>query len=282
MMSVGFGDVVYRRHALGAGDGDAIHLGAGEAVFGLQLQHRLHRGVRRHVHGEALQAQFQRGVVGAEFARQVGHVPFGAEHFQESGLAFEHAARAGEAVGGKAGGHHAAFGRAAQVQALHHRAGARAGEFHQAAGERAGDAEGVGHLLRVEPQQHAGRDGGAEGTGGAGGVEAAALVAVFRCITDAVHHLESGDEGGDQLAAAVAAVLRDGQRGRQQGGAGMHAGAGLGQVVGFEGVRERTVGERGGGGLHGRSVGAEDAAASARADALCVGRDDTAPGQAVA
>ena len=67
--------------------------------------------------------------VAAQAARQLRHVPVVAEHAQEAVFAFEHAGRPGEAFGGKACGENAAFGSAAHMEALDHRAVARMGEF---------------------------------------------------------------------------------------------------------------------------------------------------------
>jgi hypothetical protein len=103
---------------------------------------------------------------------------------------------------------HAAFGRAAEMQPLHHRSCAGTGKFHQSARQRTGDAKRVGHARRVEPQQNAGRHRCTERAGGARCVKAASLVAVLRRVADPVHHLEAGDHGGDQLAPAAAAFLR--------------------------------------------------------------------------
>src|SRR5215470_14970532 len=63
---------------------------------------------------------------------------------------------------------------------------------------------------------------------------------------DADHRFGAGDEGGDQLAPADAALLRNGEAGSEQGRARMHAGARPGQIVHLEGVRERAVGQGGG------------------------------------
>ena len=113
-------------------------------------------------------------------------------------------------------------------------------------------------------------------------MEAAFLVAVLGGVADAVHHLEPGHDGGDQVPAAVAAFLRDSQRRRQQGGARMHAGTGPGQVVGLEGVSERAVGQCSRRGVERGSPGAQDAAAAAGADTLGIGDDNAAPGEAAA
>ena len=205
-----------------------------------------------------------------------------AEYAQEAELAFEHAHGAGEAVAREARREHAALGRAAEVEALHHGAGAGAGEFHQPAGERAGDAERIAHALGVEARELAAGDRGAERAGRARRVEAAALVAVVRGAPDADHDLRAGDEGGDQLAPADAALLGHCEAGSEQGRAGMHAGARPGQIVHLERVRERAVGQGGGGRMHARAVQPENAALAACTVSLREGDDDPAPGQVVA
>ena len=94
-------------------------------------------------------------------------------------------------------------------------------------------------------------DRGAERPGRARRMKAARLVGVAGGAADADHHLVAGDKGGDQVApAACASLLRDGERRRQHGRAGMRAGAGPGQAVQLEGMRQRAVGERRGRRLH--------------------------------
>ena len=113
--------------------------------------------------------------------------------------------------------------------------------------------------------QLAARNRGAERAGGAGRVEAAALVAVLRGAPDADHDLGAGDDGGDQFAPADAALLGDGEAGRQQGRARMDAGARPGQIVHLEGVRQCAVGQGGRGRMHPRAAGPENTALAARA-----------------
>ena len=168
------------------------------------------------------------------------------------------------------------------MQPLHHRSGAGTRELHQPAGQRTGDAERVGHMLRIQPQQNPGRHRRAERAGRAGRMKATPLVAVFRCISDAIHHLEPGNHGGDQFPPAAATLLRHRQPRRQQGGAGMHAGARLRQVVGLEGMRQRPIRQRRRRCLHQRPLRAEDAAAPACPDTLRIGGNDAAPWQAIA
>src|SRR5262249_22742564 len=55
-----------------------------------------------------------------------------------------------------------------------------------------------------------------------------------------------------------------------------------GQIVHLEGVRERAVGQGGGGRVHARAVQPENAAPAAGAVSLREGDDDPAPGQVVA
>ena len=157
---------------------------------------------------------------------------------------FQHGPRPGEACLGEACRQHAALGGAAHVQALDHRAGARAcANSRRPAGQRAGDADRLRHLFGVEFQQPADRDGSAERSGGAGRVEAAGLVVVPGGAADPDHHLGAGDEGREQVASADAALLRDRERRREHGCARMHAGVRPGEIVHLEGVRQRAIGE---------------------------------------
>ena len=136
------------------------------------------------------------------------------------------------------------------MQSLDHAAIAGAGEFEQARGERAGDAEGVGHSRRVEPQQMPGGDRAAERPGIARRVKAALLVGVAGGAADPHHDLAAGDKGGDQGPAAETLLLGDREGRGQQGGARMHAGARPGQAVELEAVGQGAVGERRRGRLH--------------------------------
>ena len=113
-------------------------------------------------------------------------------------------------------------------------------------------------------------------------MEAARLVGVLGGAPDADHHLGAGHEGGEEIAAREAALLRDREAGREQDRARMHAGAGLGEVVELEGVRQRPIGEGGRRRLHQRSAEPEDAALAARTRAPRMRHDDLAPRQVVA
>ena len=136
------GDVVDSRHLVVAGDVDRGDIVAAIAVLGAQIQNRLHRGVRGDVAGKSLEHDRARGVAVAEAAGERRRIErAAAEHPQEAELAFEHARRTGKTVSGEARREHAALGRAPEVEALHHRAAAGAGEFHEPAGERAGNAQ---------------------------------------------------------------------------------------------------------------------------------------------
>ena len=138
------------------------------------------------------------------------------------------------------------------------------------------------HVLGVEAHQPPAGDRRAERAGGAGRVEAAALVAVLGRAPDPDHDLGAGDEGGDQLAPADAALLRHGKAGREQGRARMHAGARPGEIVHLEGMGEAAVGEGRRWRVHARSAGSENAALAAGAVLLCEGDDDPAPRQVIA
>ena len=114
-------------------------------------------------------------------------------------------------------------------------------------------------------------------------MKAARLVGMAGGAADADHHLGAGDEGGDQRAPADAALLRHRKPRRQQRRARMHAGARAGEIVEFERMRQRAIGERGHRRGDERAARSEDAAlAAARAHALRIADDDLAPRQAVA
>jgi hypothetical protein len=57
------------------------------------------------------------------------------------------------------------------------------------------------------------------------------------------HAFQPGDEGGDQILAGHFGFFGRSQCACQHGGAGMHAGRRLAQIVELEGVREGAVGE---------------------------------------
>src|SRR5262245_39474692 len=159
-----------------------------------------------YVAGKALEHDGARRIARAEIARELAGVELAAaEYPQKSELAFEHARRAGESVGREARRQYAALGRASEVEALDHGAGAGAGEFHQPAGERAGDPERIAHALAIESHQLAAGDRGAERAGSSRRVETTPLVAVLGGAADADHDLCAGDERRNQLAPADAA-----------------------------------------------------------------------------
>jgi hypothetical protein len=162
------------------------------------------------------------------------------------------------------------------MQPLDHAAVA-AREFQQTAAQRPGNAERIGHCPRIEPQQMAGRDRRAKRAGRARRMKAAGLVGVARRAPDPDHHLVAGDKGGDQGPAFGAAFLGDGESRRQNGRAGMRAGAGPGQAVKLESMGECAIGERRGRRLNRRSASAEDTAFAARPCALGIVDDDPAP-----
>jgi len=121
-------NVVALDHPRGAGDADGLDLGAGKAVFGLQVAHGFDRGMRGGVARIALQHRGRDDELLAEAARQLGCIPFCAENFEKPEFAFEHGARSGETAGGEARRQHPRFRCPPQMQALDHAAVA-AGEF---------------------------------------------------------------------------------------------------------------------------------------------------------
>ena len=168
------------------------------------------------------------------------------------------------------------------METLDHRAGPRAGEFHQPAGQRSRDAKRVLHVRGVEAHQPPAGDRRAERAGGAGRVETATLVAVVGCAPDPDHDLGAGEEGGNQLASAVAALLRHGKAGSEKSRARMHAGARPGEIVHLESMGEAAVGQGRRWRVHARSAGSENAALAAGAVLLCKGDGDPAPRQVIA
>ncbi len=277
----GLQNVVALDHALVAGERDRLDLRAGKAVLGLEVAHRLDRGMRGSVARIALQHGARDDKLLAEAAGQFADVPFRAEHLEEPELAFEHGARPGETVGGKAGRQDTRFRSPPEMQPLDHAAVA-AGELQQSAAQRPGDAERVGHRRRIEPQQMAGGDRPAERAGGARRMKAAGLVGVPGRAPDPDHHLVAGDKGGDQRRAVGAAFLGDGEGGGQHRRAGMRAGTGPGQAVKLEGMGERAIGERRSRRLDRRPTAAEDMAFAAGAGTLGIIDDDAAPRQGAA
>ena len=70
--------------------------------------------------------------------------------------------------------------------------------------------------------------------------------------------LAAGDEGGEEIAAAEAALLRDRKRRGEHRRARMRAAVRLGQAVELEGVGHGAIGERRRAGMHRRAAGAEN------------------------
>src|SRR6516162_11871686 len=116
-------------------------------------------------------------------------VELAAEHAQKAELALENACRSAEALGRETCRQHAAFGGASEVEPFDHRAVAGAREFHEPARQRACHAKRVAHSLGIKTQEPPAGDRASERSGGARRVEAAALVAVLGCASDADHHL---------------------------------------------------------------------------------------------
>src|SRR2546421_995892 len=85
---------------------------------------------------------------------------------------------------------------------------------------------------------------GAIGTGQPWRVKTQALAAMPRGGTNPEKGLAACNEGDEQVFAARAHFLRDGERCGKERCAGMHACAWMAQAVLLEGVRERTVGKR--------------------------------------
>jgi hypothetical protein len=79
------------------------------------------------------------------------------------------------------------------MQPLDHPAVA-AGEFEEPAGQRAGDADRVGHPPPVESEQMPARHRRAKRPGGARRVKAARLVGMSGGAAYADHHLVAGDK----------------------------------------------------------------------------------------
>ena len=273
-------DIVDRRHLVVAFDPDPGDVVGGIAVFGAQLQNGLHRRVRCDVAGKPLEHDRARGVVRAEIASELGGVELAAtEHAQKPERAFQHAYRPGESVRGEACRQYPALRRAPEMEPLDHGPGARAGKFHQPAGERSRDPQRVAHALRIKSHQLSARDRGAERTGRARCVKAAPLVAMPGGAADADHHFGAGDERSDKVASTAAALLGDGKPCREQRRAGMHACARPGEIVHLERVGERAVGQCRGGRMHAPAARGKDTTVAAGAGFFGIGGDDPAPGQ---
>jgi hypothetical protein len=118
----GLQDVVALDHALCAGDGDRLDVGAAEAVLGLQVARRSDRGMRGGVARIALQHRGRDDKLLAETVGQFALVPFRPEPLEKPELAFEHGARPLETVGSKAGGKDTRLRGRPEVQALYHAA----------------------------------------------------------------------------------------------------------------------------------------------------------------
>ena len=135
----GLRNVVALDHSRGGGDGNRLDFGAGKAVLGLQVAHRLDRGMRGRMAGIAFQHRGRDDKLLAETAGQLARIPFRAEDTEKPELAFEHGARPGETAGGEARRQDAGFRGAPQMQALDHPAVA-AGELQQSAAQRPSNA----------------------------------------------------------------------------------------------------------------------------------------------
>ena len=186
----------------------------------------LHRHMRGDVRRVALDAEPLDLPGLAQALRQQARIGLLAERFEQAVASFEHRERSLVAALRQPRGDHAALGGAAEMQPLDHPAGARLRKRQQPARERAGDAERVGGLRRRELHQRRAGRRRAERPGHARPVEADLLGRMQRRGADAEHHLDAGDDGGDEIAAAGAAGLRHRERRQRHGGAAMHAGAG--------------------------------------------------------
>ena len=180
-------------------------------------------------------------------------------------LAFEDDLGALEAARREVRRRHAALGGAAHVDALDHAALAGFHECQQARAERAADAHRHRRLRGGKLHDLARRDRRAEHAGDARRVKAEFFARALGRQREAEHAFQAGDEGGDQiLAADTPASSAAAKRAGQHGGARMHAGRRLAQIVELEGVRESAVGER-----RARRAGAAKAWAEDRAGGRC-------------
>jgi hypothetical protein len=209
-----------------------------------QRPQQLDRRLRGDVAGIRLDAQKARLEERAEPRREALRVGFRAEALEHAELALEDRSRPVIAARGKLCGEHAAFRRAAEMEPFHHSALAAPRERQEPAGAGAGDAEGVGKLLRRERQHLAARGRRAEWPDDAGRMKAFELGRVQRCRADAKAHLAAGDDCGDEIAAAAPPGLCHREGGQRDGRTGMRAGAGLAQAVELEGVGEGAERQR--------------------------------------
>ncbi|MFO1056799.1 MAG: hypothetical protein U1E53_07500 [Dongiaceae bacterium] len=132
----------------------------------------------------------------------------------------------------------------------------------EAGGARRHQAQRVAHPLRRQPEQPAGRDGGAEGAGRRGLVEAALVVDPAQHHADAAGALGAEQEGVAQRRGRGAGALRRGQRRRIDADREMADMGEVGVVI-VQRVRDRAVGERRGTG--GQALPAADHAGHRRA-----------------
>ena len=208
-------------------------------------------------------------------------VPFGAEHLEKPELAFEHGARPLKTVGCQARSEHTRLRGPPEMQALDHAAVA-AGEFEQAAGERPGDAERIGHRPRIEPKQMPGGDSGAERAGRARRVKAACLVGVAGRPPDPDHDLVAGDKGGDQFPAIAAVLLSHASAGGNTVAPGWAPAPGRVRLSSSKAWASAPLASAAAFAWTGAAIAAKDTALAAGPGALGVADDDPAPGQRAA
>ena len=178
----------------------------GDAEMGAEL-------ARKHLDGVAGLGDAERRAAVAQHLLDLEAAVVEGRHVALRGL--EHVDVGGEAALGQQRRLQAQRRGVAAVGRLGH--GAGIGE--QAAGPGGGDADGVGELAGVEPEQVPGRHRGAERTGGAGRMEAdLARLELARRLPDPALHLHALDERGQHLAAARPARLRQRQHAGERGG----------------------------------------------------------------
>ena len=153
------------------------------------------------------------------------HVPLRGEQAEKAAvLRFQHIPGAGDALPGQIGGQQAVPGGQTRMEPLGH--GAVSGKGPGAPRPAARRAEGVGHLLLVQPQQGTHRRRRAEGAAGGRAVPAPLPVLhVVHAQRDAGHRLGALDQRPQQLAQIGSL-----QRRRQCGGHAYAAGVENGVV----------------------------------------------------
>ena len=200
-----------------------------DVVGGTQVDERVHGGVSVATGGIG----FDGDVHGLEPCAEPSDgrlvVRVGRVGVQKTRLAFDGLAGAAKALGSEARGDQTAHGGVTGMEGLVPCAVEK--KLHRARGLAAAQAEGIGNLVRREPEHPGRRGGGAEYTAGGGRMEAPrVVVAGLQGDAQANLHLVSGDDAGDDIPAGGAGHLGGGKGGGNDGCAGVDGAARMGVV----------------------------------------------------